>query len=232
MWPKTKGLIVALDFDDERSAMALIEQLDPQSCALKVGNEMFTRFGPDWVRTLVAMGFRIFLDLKFHDIPNTVARSCAAAAELGVWMLNVHASGGVAMMAAARNALPTESRPLLIAVTVLTSMSADETQAMGVGVSLEQRVCDLAKLAQNSHLDGVVCSPWEVASIKASCGEDFITVTPGIRLPTDTLDDQSRIMTPAQALSEGSDFLVVGRPITRAAAPQQVIHSILSLMTS
>ena len=225
-------LIIALDFDDRSAAMSLVDQLDPTLCALKVGSEMFTLFGTDFVRTLVTRQFKVFLDLKFHDIPNTVARACKASADLGVWMLNVHASGGLPMMQAAKEALASygSARPRLIAVTVLTSMSAADLLVTGVHESLEKRVCDLACLAQLAGLDGVVCSALEVPAIKAVCGQHFLTVTPGIRLTHDIHDDQVRIITPECAVKAGSDYLVVGRPITRASQPEQVVRDILLSM--
>ena len=223
-------LIVALDFDDRREAIALVDQLDPTLCALKVGSEMFTLFGADFVKTLVARNFKVFLDLKFHDIPNTVARACKASAELGVWMLNVHASGGLAMMQAAHEALMSYgiSRPKLIAVTVLTSMSSADLTSTGINQPLENRVCDLARLAEDAALDGVVCSALEVPIIKAVCHKNFLTITPGIRMLGDNQDDQSRITTPLLAIKAGSDYLVIGRPITRANHPQKVVLDILS----
>lgn len=225
-------LIVALDFDNQLVAMELIDQLDPTLCALKVGSEMFTRFGPNFVWQLVDKQFRVFLDLKFHDIPNTVAQACKAAADLGVWMLNVHASGGIAMMQAARQALASygDSRPLLIAVTVLTSMNQTDLTQIGVTGDLHDRVKQLARLARDADLDGVVSSALEVGLIKSMCGSDFLTVTPGIRLATDKVDDQVRICTPEQALKAGSDFLVVGRPITRALDPAKAVQDFLTLM--
>ena len=225
-------LIVALDFDDQTKAMALVNQLDPRVCALKVGSEMFTLFGTDFVRTLIDQHFRIFLDLKFLDIPTTVARACAAAAELGVWMVNVHATGGKAMMHAAREALKpySDARPLLIAVTVLTSMSEDDLHDLGVHQSLEQRVCELALLAQGVGLDGVVCSAMDVHAIKKACGDEFLCVTPGIRFSSNIMDDQVRVCTPEQALKAGSDYLVVGRSITGAKSPVQVVQDLLQTM--
>ncbi len=225
-------LIIALDFDDRREAMAVVDQLDPTLCALKVGSEMFTLFGTDFVKTLVARQFNVFLDLKFHDIPHTVARACKASADLGVWMMNVHASGGLAMMHAAHEALTTygSSRPLLIAVTVLTSMSAEDLNATGIHVPLERRVRELACLAQEAGLDGVVSSAMEVSIIKTACGKDFLTITPGIRMLGDNQDDQVRITTPELAMKAGSDYLVVGRPITRASNPGLVARDVLSSM--
>jgi len=228
----SKKLIVALDFDNHSSAMALVNQLDPACCALKVGSEMFTFFGTDFVKALVGKRFSVFLDLKFHDIPNTVAHACKAAAELGVWMINVHASGGLAMMQAARQALTSygSERPLLIAVTVLTSMSASDLIAAGIHEPLEERVCTLARLAKEAGLDGVVSSALEVPAIKSACGRDFLTVTPGIRLKSNSGDDQVRVMTPEMALKAGSDYLVIGRPITQANNPERVVHDLLQSM--
>lgn len=226
----TSNLIVALDFPSRFQAMSLVQQIDPDSCALKVGSEMFTALGPDFIHDLVNKGYRIFLDLKFHDIPNTVAQACASAAKLGVWMINVHASGGLAMMKAAAAALDSgeQPRPLLIAVTVLTSMDSSELPAIGVEQSAEQQVTRLALLAKEAGLDGVVCSAHEVPMVKKHCGDQFLTVTPGIRLPGDALDDQTRVMTPENAMALGSDYLVVGRSITRAADPAKTIHAILN----
>jgi orotidine-5'-phosphate decarboxylase len=225
----TIKLIVALDFDDEAKALDLVSQLDPMQCALKVGSEMYTLFGANFVRALVAKQFKVFLDLKFHDIPNTVARACKAGAELGVWMMNVHASGGLAMMQAAREAVHAygDNRPLLIAVTILTSMNAQVLPTIGIETLLEQQVCLLAKLAQDAGLDGVVSSAQEVPLIKAACGQSFLTVTPGIRLAGENKHDQSRIITPADALKAGSDYLVIGRPITQAANPTHVVNELL-----
>ena len=222
-------LIVALDFDSDIKALALADQLDPQDCALKVGHELFTRYGPQLVRSLMDRQFRIFLDLKFHDIPNTVSRACAACADLGVWMMNVHALAGSAAMESARRALEPygDERPLLIAVTVLTSMNEFDLSAVNLNSSPERQVELLAQLALASGLDGVVCSAHEVPNIKSLCGTDFVTVTPGIRLPGNAMDDQKRIVTPAMARQLGSDYWVVGRPITRSDNPLEVIHAIL-----
>lgn len=222
------NLIVALDFHNRADAMELVQRIDPGSCILKVGSEMFTLFGPDFIRELVKAGYKIFLDLKFHDIPNTVAQACLSAAELGVWMINVHASGGLAMMTAAVAALDTcrTHRPLLIAVTILTSMDSIELPAIGIEASVEKQVSRLALLAKQAGVNGVVCSAHEVPMIKAQCGAHFLTVTPGIRLQGDGLDDQSRVMTPENAVKLGSDYLVVGRSITRAPEPEKIINSI------
>ena len=227
----SKQLIVALDYNDPSQALTLIDQLDPKWCALKIGSELFSRTGPEFVRGLVKKGYRIFLDLKFHDIPHTVAQACTAAADLGVWMVNVHASGGLAMLQAAHDAIMTYGphRPYLIAVTVLTSLRQADLDGVGIQATLLQQVERLALLAHEARLDGVVCSAWEVAHVKAIGGQTFLTVTPGIRLLGDGVDDQSRVMTPQQALNVGSDFLVVGRSITRAADPAGVIKTLLSL---
>ncbi|HHF7365292.1 TPA: orotidine-5'-phosphate decarboxylase [Legionella bozemanae] len=227
MMPK---LIVALDFDKEHEALNLVEKLDPTSCALKVGSELFTLLGTHFVKQLIKKQFKVFLDLKFHDIPNTVARACKAGADLGVWMMNVHAAGGMSMMQAARKAIDSYgvNRPILIAVTVLTSFNQNELTAIGVNAPVMDQVKNLAILAKESGLDGVVCSAQEVKVIKSACNDQFITVTPGIRLASNSNDDQSRVMTPKQAIEEGSDFLVVGRPITQATNPVLVVDEILS----
>ena len=221
-------ILIALDFADQESALALIAQLNPAHCRLKVGKEMFTLFGPELVRTLVSAGFEVFLDLKFHDIPNTVAKAVAAAAELGVWMVNVHASGGMRMMMAARDALLPygDKAPLLIAVTVLTSMSDEELAQTGVLRSTAEQVLALARLTRDAGLDGVVCSAQEARLLKAQLGADFKLVTPGIRPAGSDAGDQHRIMTPEQALAAGSDYLVIGRPITQAADPAKALAAI------
>ncbi|MDP5291372.1 orotidine-5'-phosphate decarboxylase [Oceanimonas sp. CHS3-5] len=221
-------VLIALDFAGEQQARALVAQLDPAQCRLKVGKEMFTLFGPDFVRHLVALGFDVFLDLKFHDIPNTVAKAVAAAAELGVWMVNVHASGGSRMMEAAKSALAPygDKAPLLIAVTVLTSMTADELNQTGVLRSPAEQVLALARLTQQAGLDGVVCSAQEASLLKSELGPDFKLVTPGIRPAGSDAGDQRRIMTPELALKAGSDYLVIGRPITQAADPAAALTAI------
>ncbi len=227
-------IIVALDFAEEASALDLAGKLDPQLCALKIGKEMFTRFGPGLVRRLVGDGYKVFLDLKFHDIPNTVAKACQAAADLGVWMVNVHASGGTAMMSAAREALESggRERPLLIGVTVLTSMDEAQYRELGLVRELPQQVLHLASMAQQSGLDGVVCSAREAATLKAQCGKDFLLVTPGIRPAGSAAGDQSRIMTPEQAIRAGSDYLVIGRPITQAGDSLKVAYDITESIVS
>ncbi|MDV2857851.1 MULTISPECIES: orotidine-5'-phosphate decarboxylase [Oceanimonas] len=221
-------VLIALDFADEQQAKALVAQLDPAQCRLKVGKEMFTLFGPEFVRHLTGQGFDVFLDLKFHDIPNTVAKAVAAAAELGVWMVNVHASGGSRMMEAAKAALAPygDKAPLLIAVTVLTSMTADELNQTGVLRSPAEQVLALARLTQAAGLDGVVCSAQEASLLKSELGPDFKLITPGIRPAGSDAGDQRRIMTPELALKAGSDYLVIGRPITQAADPAAALSAI------
>lgn len=220
-------LIIALDFATAEQALTFVKDLQPSQCKLKVGFELFVAAGPEFVRHLVQRGFAVFLDLKFHDIPNTVASACKAAAQLGVWMLNVHASGGVTMMQAAKAALADlPNPPKLIAVTVLTSM--DKAQLASTGIQLEplEQVQYLAKLAQDSGLDGVVCSAQEAALLRAQLGDEFLLVTPGIRPEGSDKGDQSRVMTPRQAKQAGISYVVVGRPITQAAEPKAVIAQI------
>lgn len=226
-------IIVALDYPDAASANQLIANLDPALCRLKVGKELFTAEGPDFVRSLVDRGYGVFLDLKFHDIPNTTAKACEAAARLGVWMVNVHASGGRAMLQAAREAVnKTATPPLLIAVTVLTSMDQPALHEVGVDGRLEDQVLRLARLTQECGLDGVVCSAQEAPALRAALGQNFSLVTPGIRPAGSSNDDQSRIVTPADALHRGASYLVIGRPITQAADPLAVLQSIQTELIS
>lgn len=224
----TKPILVALDYDNKNHALQLIEKLDPNMCRLKVGKEMFTLFGPQLVKDIHDRGFDLFLDLKFHDIPNTVAKAVAAAAELGVWMTNVHASGGLAMMEAAKKALLPygDKAPMVIAVTVLTSMSDDDLKLLGINVPAFEHVQRLAKLTQQAGLDGVVCSAQEATALKSLLGQDFKLVTPGIRPVGSDAGDQHRVMTPPQAIAAGSDYLVIGRPITKAADPLAALQAI------
>jgi orotidine-5'-phosphate decarboxylase len=225
-------IIVALDFASPDEALALARRLDPMLCAVKVGKELFTAGGPEVVRKLTDRGFKLFLDLKFHDIPNTVAQACAAATRLGVWMLNVHASGGRAMLTAARQAVAEAASaqraaaPLVIAVTVLTSLDAAGLAETGVAASPADHAVHLARLAQSCGLDGVVCSAAEAPAMRAALGPAFVLVTPGIRPAGSAADDQARIVTPAQAIAAGADHLVIGRPITRAADPIAALHAI------
>ncbi|MFG0456261.1 orotidine-5'-phosphate decarboxylase [Shewanella mangrovisoli] len=224
----TKPILVALDYDNKNHALQLIDQLDPNMCRLKVGKEMFTLFGPQLVKDIHDRGFDLFLDLKFHDIPNTVAKAVAAAAELGVWMTNVHASGGLAMMEAAKKALLPYGKdaPLLIAVTVLTSMSDEDLKLIGIDVPAFEHVQRLAKLTKQAGLDGVVCSAQEASVLKSLLGHDFKLITPGIRPLGSDVGDQHRVMTPPEALAAGSDYLVIGRPITKAADPLAALQAI------
>ena len=213
-------VIVALDYADEKSAMALVDRLQPWACKLKVGKELFTAAGPAFVAILVQRGFDIFLDLKFHDIPNTVAQACKVASQLGVWMINVHALGGRGMMNAAREAIESAPRrPNLIAVTVLTSMGEPDLREVGIDATALVEAMRLAGLAAECGLDGVVCSAHEAAAIRDRFGSGFLRITPGIRLPEDGAGDQKRVMTPLQAIESGSSYLVIGRSVTRAADP-------------
>jgi orotidine-5'-phosphate decarboxylase len=221
-------IIVALDFPDSRSALALVDRLDPGLCRLKVGKELFTRAGPQMVRSLVDRKFDVFLDLKFHDIPNTVAGACAAAADLGVWMVNVHALGGPKMLEAARKSLSGSETPLLIAVTLLTSSGPRDLEELGISLSPVELVQRLAALAAQAGLDGVVCSPQEAEMINQQEGDEFVLVTPGIRPGGAPADDQLRVMTPTRAVEAGAHYLVIGRPITQASDPIQALLTIKS----
>jgi orotidine-5'-phosphate decarboxylase len=220
-------VIVALDFASAQPALELVARLSPDLCRLKVGKELFTRSGPVLVENLQQRGFEVFLDLKFHDIPNTVAAAVRAAAELGVWMVNIHASGGRRMMKAAVAELEgLAHKPLLIGVTVLTSMSDADLAELGYGETVAQRVQRLAALAANCGLDGVVCSALEAEALREARGDGFCLVTPGIRLAGDAAGDQRRVVTPADALALGSDYLVIGRSITAAADPLAALHRV------
>jgi orotidine-5'-phosphate decarboxylase len=222
-----KRVIVALDFPDAGAALAMAARLDPALCRVKVGKELFVAAGPAVVERLQASGFEVVLDLKFHDIPNTVAGACRAAARLGVWMLNVHAGGGSAMMRAAREAVAGLPKPpLLIGVTVLTSLSDAELGEIGFAGSASDNVARLARLAAASGLDGVVCSAEEAAMLRDTLGPGFVSVTPGIRLPGDAKGDQSRVVTPEHAVRRGAHYLVIGRPVTQAADPAATLQSI------
>jgi len=220
-------VIVALDYADAQSAMALVDRLDPSACKVKVGKELFTAAGPAFVAAVAQRGFDVFLDLKFHDIPNTVAQACKAAAQLGVWMVNVHALGGRAMMQAAREAIESAPRkPKLIAVTVLTSMAETDLREVGIEASPLAAAMKLARLAGDCGLDGVVCSAHEAGAIRDRIGDGFLRVTPGIRLPEDSAGDQKRVMTPQIAIESGASYLVIGRSVTRAADPLAVLARI------
>jgi orotidine-5'-phosphate decarboxylase len=225
-------VIVALDFANPMHALALADRLEPNACALKVGKEMFVVAGPEPVRWMIQRGFNVFLDLKFHDIPNTVAQACAAATRLGVWMLNVHAAGGRAMMTAARRSVDSAAAergarsPLLIAVTVLTSLGDDDLHEQGLTDSAVVQAVKLARITADCGLDGVVCSAVEAPSMRAALGPAFKLVTPGIRPHGSARDDQARIITPEAAIAGGADYLVVGRPITQAADPVAALAAI------
>ncbi len=227
-------IIVALDYPDPRQALPLLDLLDGAECKIKIGKELFVRGGPQFVEQVAKRGFDVFLDLKFHDIPNTVAQACIAAADLGVWMMNVHALGGRKMLEAARNALDKgrASTPLLIAVTVLTSLDANDLSELGLTGAVEENVLRLARLAHDTGLDGVVCSPRETALLRGALGADFCLVTPGIRPSDSAVDDQKRTLTPSEALRAGASYLVIGRPITRAAHPMQALRAIRSEIAS
>ncbi|MCM2329292.1 MAG: orotidine-5'-phosphate decarboxylase [Lysobacter sp.] len=228
-----KRVIVALDFPDAEAALAMAARLDPALCRVKVGKELFVAAGPAVVERLQASGFEVFLDLKFHDIPNTVAGACRAAARLGVWMLNVHAGGGSAMMRAAREAVASFPKPpLLIGVTVLTSLSDAELGEIGFAGSAADNVGRLARLAAASGLDGVVCSAEEAAMLRETLGTGFVSVTPGIRLPGDAKGDQSRVVTPEDAVRRGAHYLVIGRPVTQSADPSATLQSIMRSLGS
>nr|WP_232362621.1 orotidine-5'-phosphate decarboxylase [Salinimonas chungwhensis] len=221
-------IIVALDYDNKDKALAFVDKINPQMCRLKVGKEMFTLFGPEFVRDLVDRQFEVFLDLKFHDIPNTVAKACKAAAELGVWMVNVHASGGKPMMEAALKAVRGSSHPQtkLIAVTVLTSMDNAQMEQINGNVSVAEQVGRLASLTVESGLDGIVCSAKEAESLRKVIPAGFLLVTPGIRPHGSDTGDQKRVMTPADAIAAGVDYLVMGRPITQASNPLDVLQQV------
>ena len=221
----TKRIIVALDFNAADQALSLLDNLDPALCNVKIGKELFTACGPDVVRATIARGFDVFLDLKFHDIPNTVANAIRVTAELGVWMVNVHASGGLVMMEKAREALAGfgDQRPLLIAVTVLTSLAQEDLRQIGIETSAEEQVSKLAFLSREAGLDGVVCSAAETRLLRAQLPAEFCLVTPGIRRPEDASDDQKRVVGPVEAVRNGSNYLVIGRPITQAESPNEVL---------
>lgn len=220
-------IIVALDYQHANDAVALARELDPTKCRLKVGKELFTASGPSLIDTLHQANFEVFLDLKFHDIPNTVAKACAAASKLGVWMLNVHASGGLEMMQAAQDAVnQSAKKPILIAVTVLTSMNQASLSRVGIQTPLAEHVLNLANLTKEAGLAGVVCSAQEAPILKASLGASFCLVTPGIRPANSLKDDQSRVATPKEALAIGSHYLVIGRPITQAKNPIEALETI------
>ena len=221
-------VIVALDFANEADTLAFVRRLSPGLCRLKIGKELFTATGRRLAEALINQGFQLFLDLKYHDIPNTVVAACRVAADMGVWMVDMHTSGGRRMMEAAAEAVAGyHTKPLLIGVTVLTSMEQSDLAEIGLNIAPEEQVIRLAKLAQSSGLDGVVCSAQEAAPLRRELGQDFVLVTPGIRLDVaGNNDDQRRIMTPTEALAAGSTYLVMGRPVTKAADPVAVLREV------
>lgn len=224
-----RPIIVALDVANSAAGRALADRLDPALCRVKVGKELFTAAGPDFVEYLIARGHSVFLDLKFHDIPNTVAAACAVAADLGVWMVDVHAAGGTAMMTAARRALESNGsahRPQLVAITILTSLAEQDLVAIGLQGPIPRAVERLARLAHECGLDGVVCSANEAVLLRQTFAKPFLLVTPGIRLAHSVQDDQVRIVTPQDAMSAGSDYLVIGRPITQSVDPAATLKQI------
>ncbi|MCC2644822.1 MAG: orotidine-5-phosphate decarboxylase [Burkholderiales bacterium] len=222
-------IIVALDFHNTTEAINLVHRLDPEMCKLKVGKELFTIAGPKFIEQLVVSGYDVFLDLKFHDIPNTIYGACRAAANLGVWMINVHASGGMKMLLEAKRAISESShKPLLTAVTILTSMNEEDLKQIGISDGMDEQIKRLAKLSYQCGLDGVVCSALEAKMIKEVTNKAFLTVTPGIRLVNSLNDDQSRITTPDTAIKNGADYLVIGRPVTASESPKTTLLNILS----
>lgn len=229
-----KRIIVALDFNEAKIALSLVDRLDPKICRLKVGKELYTACGPDLLKQIQDRGFEVFLDLKFHDIPNTVAKAVNVAGNMGVWMLNVHASGGQAMMEAAREALLEfgSQRPKLIAVTLLTSLAQADLNQIGIDCSPENQVSKLAFLTRDAGLDGVVCSAAETRMLRVQLPKEFCLVTPGIRRATDAVADQKRVLGPADAVRSGSNYLVVGRPITQADSPNEALLQFNSAIAS
>lgn len=226
---KTSRIILALDYADKVAAFALVEKITPDLCKLKIGKEMFVRYGPSLVKELVSRGYDVFLDLKFHDIPNTVAGACAAAADLGIWMLNIHITGGRRMMEAAQTALlPYSKKPLLIGVTVLTSIENLDLQEIGLSCDSSAWVLSLATLGFKTGLDGVVCSAMEAEILRQQTSKDFKLVTPGIRFSDSSQQDQRRVMTPVAAIKAGADYLVIGRSVTQSADPVSQLLTINS----
>ncbi len=224
-------IIVALDYSDVEQARSFVDKIDPKSCRLKVGKTLFTHCGPEFVEELMLRGFDIFLDLKFHDIPQQVAGACRAAAELGVWMMSIHILGGRAMLEAAVSAVresSVERKPLLVGITVLTSLQDSDLKTLGIRETIQMLVPNMAQLAQKIGLDGVVCSPEEAAMLRAKLDKPFLLVTPGIRLGEDPRADQKRVMTPMEAIKAGSDYLVIGRSITQAKDPLKALEQLAS----
>ena len=224
---KAQKIILALDFDSESETLNFIERLDPKLCKLKIGKQLFVREGPKIVTSMIDRGFDVFLDLKFHDIPNTTVKACEAAADMGCWMVNIHAFGGRIMMEAVANSFARlKAPPLLVSVTVLTSFDGQEISRIGLNKTLDNQVELLAKLSYDSGIDGVVCSALEIGKIKKSVGSKFIYVTPGIRVLGDAMHDQSRVVTPEKAILLGSDYIVIGRSITSDKDPLKKLKQI------
>lgn len=220
-------IIIAIDVNNQPDAIQLVKKFDPKLCRLKIGLELYTAEGPAILEVLQKLGFEIFLDLKFHDIPNTVARVCAVAASMGVWMVNVHALGGQAMMSAAREAISKSNhQPLLTAVTILTSHSQEDLVAAGITMDLEECVLQYAENARQAGCDGVVCSALEAGKLRKKLGDEFILVTPGIRPEGSNTNDQKRVVSPVMAIESGANFLVIGRPVTGADDPAQALVNI------
>lgn len=226
----TSPIIVAFDFASEEEALRMADELDPSLCRAKVGKELFTRCGPSVVRQLIDRGYDVFLDLKFHDIPNTVAAAVKVAADMGVWMITVHASGGRRMLQQARDALQdfAGNRPLLVAVTLLTSLDDSDPNELGIAASAYEQVQRMMNLSRECGLDGVVCSAHEAARLRAACGPEFLLVTPGIRQANEPQSDQKRALSAREAAAAGSSYLVVGRPITRNAQPLQTLRAMIA----
>ena len=223
----THKVIVALDYANLADAKSLVSKLNPDYCHLKVGKELFTSTGPAFIDYLHSKHFKVFLDLKFHDIPTTVKKACEATSQLGVWMINVHASGGSSMLEAALEGINKSNQPpLLIAVTVLTSMNQKMLEEIGVTTKLEDQVLRLAKLAETSGLNGIVCSAKDLEFLKNQLHKSFLYVTPGIRMTGDASNDQVRTLTPIEAIKAGSSHLVIGRPITQSANPSEALEKI------
>lgn len=229
----TKKILIALDVNNTDDALKLAELFDPKICRLKVGLELFTVEGSVVIEKLQKLGFEIFLDLKFHDIPNTVSRACSAAAAMGIWMMNVHALGGIEMMTAAKEAISKfKAQPILTAVTILTSHNQDDLSKTGITMSIEDCVGQLAENASQAGCDGVVCSAHEAKLLRTKMGAEFVLVTPGIRPAGSSHDDQNRIVTPQEAIQNGANYIVVGRPITNAENPDQVLSDIYNSIQS
>ena len=222
-------LFIAIDQNDISKAKELIQKLAPEMCGIKVGKELFTACGPEIIQWIQEKGFKVFLDLKYHDIPNTVEKACFVASKMGVSILNVHALGGIDMMLAAKEGVDkSNNNPYLIAVTLLTSMDSNGLKDIGFTSTVNKKILNLAKIASQAKMDGIVCSAKDIINIKSELPESFLYVTPGIRLSSSTKDDQKRISTPLEAVKMGSNILVIGRPITQAKNPEAVLNEIMN----